>query len=382
MGRLGVGCARAVELVRTGKENSNTVNSLVFVLPWVFGSVAVGLAAGYYLGLGKVPAKDTEKTEQERDAALAVLSELLEATQQLTSDVNERNVEIREVGQSLSNIHVDGELQEIQQQLMKQVTHVLESNVRLEDDLSYTRMQVKHQAIEIDRTQKEARTDVLSGVGNRKGLEERLELMLSTYRRGGDPFVLLFADIDHFKWINDTHGHEAGDHVVTHVGDFLNRCVRDEDFVARYGGDEFVLLFAGLDLATAAEAAERIRSKIANRNFGFDAATDQSAVTFSIGVAAAWTDATPADLLRHADLAVYQSKRQGRNQVYCCTEDGTLLSVSQVLAPAESSESPSPESPSPESQASESETEPLVGATLENASETVLTASPATEVPR
>jgi diguanylate cyclase len=223
---------------------------------------------------------------------------------------------------------VDESMREVQQTLLGEITSVLEANKQLEDDLTYARLRMEEQAQELDRTRREARTDALSGVANRKGFDEKLQMMLGAYKRQGKRCVLALADVDHFKWINDTHGHAAGDQVVTQVGKFLRDCLRGDDFVARFGGDEFALIFANVDLDAGAAVAERIRATVSKNNFGLRVGEEQAAVTFSIGVAAAWDGATADALLERADQALYKAKESGRNKVYCYHHpEGTVVAV-------------------------------------------------------
>jgi diguanylate cyclase len=293
------------------------VTQLQFVLPWVLASVFVGVGVGYYLGRSsRKPVKRSGNTRKEREVTLKVLANLLTTADRLHNDVDVHNSEIKQVGRNLIDMPVDPNLRGVQHALLDQVASVLESNRKLEDDLTYARLKLEQQAQEIDRTRREARTDALSGVANRKAFDERLDLMLRTWRREGESFVLILTDIDHFKWINDTHGHHAGDCVVAHVGQFIKKRLREDDFVARYGGDEFAMLLPGADLPTAAAIAERIRSEIAKQNFDTIEA-ERVAITFSIGVAAVEEGDTAETILRHADEALYKSKQAGRNKVNC-----------------------------------------------------------------
>jgi diguanylate cyclase len=217
---------------------------------------------------------------------------------------------------------------------LQQVTTVLESNRRLEDDLQCTRIRVEQQAEEIDRARKEARTDPLSGVGNRAAFDERLQYRLAMWRRQRVPFVLVLADVDHFKWINDGHGHQAGDLVVQGLGALLKSCLREEDFAARYGGDEFALLLANVDLTHGAKIVERLRTFVSGRNFDKGSSTERLAITLSIGMASSWEGATPEEILRRADTALYRSKEAGRNNVHCFVNDKQLVPAPQLISQA------------------------------------------------
>lgn len=153
--------------------------------------------------------------------------------------------------------------------------------------------------------------DPLTGLGNRLLLRERLERAIS--QRAQSPFALMFIDLDHFKWTNDTHGHEAGDELLVEVARRLRGAVRADDTVARLGGDEFVVLASGVtDHAGAAVLATKVRSAIAEP---FTVGQHGLTVTASVGVVLAGTEHATADaLLRDADLSMYRAKSTGRDR--------------------------------------------------------------------
>jgi diguanylate cyclase len=282
------------------------------------------VVVGYSLGKSKTAHKDRQVTEDQRQVALKALVELLASTEQLTSDVDTHNSQMQQVSRHVGDLKVSGEMEEIQQTLLGEIAAMVKSNQRLEDDLVVARARMEVQAEELDRTRLEARTDVLSGVYNRKAFDERLHLLLSRFRREQKPFMLVLADVDHFKRINDTHGHAAGDRVVTHVGAFLNENVRPGDYVARYGGDEFALLLPETESEAGLELIEQLRTRVSQEAFDIGLRGEQATVTFSIGVAAAAEGDTDETLLLRADRALYRSKAGGRNQVTYQPEESTL----------------------------------------------------------
>lgn len=154
----------------------------------------------------------------------------------------------------------------------------------------------------------QAHTDQLTGVANRRGLLRSIERTHARATRGGSGYVVLMVDVDHFKAINDQHGHEGGDRVLQRVAQALQRGLREGDMVARWGGEEFCVLLPRIVLADARALAERLAQQVA--------AEGDPRVTVSIGLAAAGVAAESAeDVIRRADEALFGAKRAGRNRV-------------------------------------------------------------------
>nr|WP_231126784.1 sensor domain-containing diguanylate cyclase [Motilibacter aurantiacus] len=161
----------------------------------------------------------------------------------------------------------------------------------------------------LERVTALATTDALTGVANRRSFDEALERELSRSSRSGAPLSLALLDIDFFKRLNDTYGHQTGDVALQRVAAAVAQAVRGEDIVARYGGEEFALVMPGTALADAAAVAERVRAAVQ------DIAVEPR-VTVSVGVAAhPQAGQEPAGLVAAADAALYASKEAGRNRV-------------------------------------------------------------------
>ena len=160
----------------------------------------------------------------------------------------------------------------------------------------------------VDQLRDMAATDGLTGVANRRTFEAALEVELDRAARSGNALSLVLVDIDHFKLLNDTHGHQAGDEVLKRVAEALKKQSRGFDTPARYGGEEFAVIMPGCDLQDAERSAERFRSAIA-------AVEGVTHVTASAGVATFPAHATDASsLVQMADAALYESKDNGRNK--------------------------------------------------------------------
>lgn len=171
----------------------------------------------------------------------------------------------------------------------------------------------------------ESRTDVLTGLANRRRFDEELERRWQEWRRKDRNVSLLLIDIDHFKRLNDEHGHLTGDRVLSQLGDLLGEQVRGTDLAARYGGEEFAILAVATESGGAVQAAERIRREVSAHVFLDDSLPvshpaqhheDMPEVTVSIGVSHFNPDDhSPRQLILRADEALYAAKRAGRNQV-------------------------------------------------------------------
>jgi diguanylate cyclase (GGDEF)-like protein len=156
--------------------------------------------------------------------------------------------------------------------------------------------------------------DAMTGLFNRRKLDEDLGAELQRSRRYGRPLSILMMDIDHFKKVNDTYGHHAGDDVIRHVATVAKGCLRTSDFMGRYGGEEFVVVLPEVGAQGAQVVAERIRARIAEHAV---VVGDRAIpVTSSLGVTERRTDTADMQaLIQEADKALYVSKARGRNCV-------------------------------------------------------------------
>ncbi len=160
-----------------------------------------------------------------------------------------------------------------------------------------------------------ATTDALTGLANRGHALQTLQTMATRAQRKHETMGVILLDVDHFKQVNDQHGHPAGDQVLQEIARILQAGIRTYDLAARYGGEEFLLLCDGADLATTAEIAERIRASVASHRFVL-AQGAQLQVTVSLGLHVGSADADAAmALIEAADQALYRAKQAGRNRV-------------------------------------------------------------------
>ena len=168
----------------------------------------------------------------------------------------------------------------------------------------------------VQQTIEMAVTDALTGLNNRRYLDNHLPGMIEKAQTRNAPLSLIICDIDHFKQVNDNHGHDVGDEVIAEFARRIKKNVRNIDLACRFGGEEFVVAMPETDMKTARIVAERIRNEVSVHPFVVDQGGKQLAITVSLGVATLESaDDTPESLLKRADVGLYQAKRGGRNMV-------------------------------------------------------------------
>jgi len=168
----------------------------------------------------------------------------------------------------------------------------------------------------LSKSEERAKTDTLTGLPNRRGLEEFFRIAQIAAMEQGEPLSILLIDVDHFKKFNDNFGHGVGDQVLRLMAKVLSEKIREGDLPARYGGEELIAVLPKADLAACEAIAERIRSSIAECSIT-RRSTDEvlPRITISIGVAQFQPGESMSDLIERCDRALYLAKKTGRNRV-------------------------------------------------------------------
>ena len=190
-------------------------------------------------------------------------------------------------------------------ELCNQVEQILKPTLRLAGQVGDASDQIRHQSTRL-MSFAEARVDPLTGVNNRAGLDHALSTQLAEMARYNTSFSVVLFDIDGFKQINDRQGHLEGDRVLREVARLFDRNMREVDLLARYGGDEFVIVAPQTEIEGIGKLSERIRARV----------EQDTRVTVSGGATSAVDGDTPESLLARADAALYNAKNAGRNCVY------------------------------------------------------------------
>jgi len=212
------------------------------------------------------------------------------------------------------------ELNDVIEEVMRE-TRVIQLNAqRSRDELNQMRSRVTESEQEIMRLQSElsetsemVRHDQLTGALNRKGLEETLERELARSRRRQSPLCVSLLDVDNFKSLNDTYGHQTGDDALVHLARVIRETMRPHDTLARYGGEEFLIILPDTPLADAVTALTRLQRELTKRFFLHK--NEKLLITFSAGVTAFREGEQRQEAIARADAAMYQAKKTGKNRV-------------------------------------------------------------------
>ena len=195
-------------------------------------------------------------------------------------------------------------------------TAVLDTLKRIQDTMQTSQERTRELQAQLDKARVAANSDHLTGLPNRRAFEQTLTRFHKQASSDDGALFVAICDVDHFKRINDSFGHETGDRMLRAIAGVLQRFASEDCFVARHGGEEFVVLIRGADAGEALAKVEAARKELANRKF-VARRTKQAIgqVTFSAGLADVFATDNPRDALAAADDALYRAKEQGRNRV-------------------------------------------------------------------
>jgi diguanylate cyclase len=212
------------------------------------------------------------------------------------------------------------ELTDVLDEVMKETREIQYSAQRSREELMEMRQRVQEAEKEISRLQEElaetsemVRHDALTGVLNRRGMDEALEREVARARRHQGLLCIALLDVDNFKRINDSLGHEAGDAALVHLAHVVKETIRPQDTLARYGGEEFVILLPDTALDDGVNAMVRVQRELTRRFFLHK--NEKLLITFSCGVAELGAEEPPEEGLKRSDAAMYLAKRSGKNRV-------------------------------------------------------------------
>ncbi|MDP3551942.1 MAG: GGDEF domain-containing protein [Novosphingobium sp.] len=261
-----------------------------------------------------------EKGDGTAEQLVALMSRLEESLDDFASTTSSARNATSEYGAALQQ-HVD-DLEQVSRagvvitELATLAKAMMHRTREIEHDLNESEQRAKALQHSLDEARRVADEDHLTGLPNRRAFEAMLDKEIAVAQEAGESLCVAFVDIDHFKRINDTHGHAAGDRVLKVVADTLSRISDARCHVARHGGEEFAVLFRALGPEKARDRLDHAREEISERRL-VNRATDMpfGRITFSGGIADVFAYASKSDALRAADEALYAAKQSGRNQI-------------------------------------------------------------------
>ncbi|WIA56889.1 GGDEF domain-containing protein [Sphingobium sp. WTD-1] len=259
------------------------------------------------------------------DALASMLDKVEENLDQFTGLMTESRNSAKDYGAALQEqakgLAVGGDHEPILARLVGLTRSMVEKTRQVESQLRENQKQTQALKSSLETARRAAEHDHLTGLPNRRAFEGVLREELKLAKEGDEQLSVAFCDIDHFKLVNDTHGHETGDRVLKFVAGLLAKISDDRCHVARHGGEEFVMLFRGKTAAETCEAVDAVREDLATRSLVNRTNGERmERVSFSAGVANVLAYEDPRAALKAADRALYLAKEHGRNRVYLAAE--------------------------------------------------------------
>ncbi|MBI5751336.1 MAG: GGDEF domain-containing protein [Hydrogenophilales bacterium] len=261
--------------------------------------------------------KSAESAELVRMVQLLV-DEVAKRTGSLVNDLGERNRDMRHSIDELSSVQEKTLIMQLLEALVAKADSIHETVADTHEDMEATRLALDHMSAELIETRQSLHEDSLTGAQNRRGMDTILLREVARAKRNQNRLVVAMMDVDHFKQVNDTYGHDVGDKLLVHLSMIAKSVMRESDALIRYGGEEFLLILPETDLQGASYVMDRLRQVIAKAPLIYD--NKRIEVTLSAGLARLGEGENGHSLVLRADHALYEAKRAGRDRVVIASE--------------------------------------------------------------
>ncbi|MFA6971687.1 MAG: diguanylate cyclase [Gallionella sp.] len=249
-----------------------------------------------------------------------LMTTFIDRLSSITTSTGDYHQKIESYSQKIAKSNNLNDLGHLLEDIMQDTREIQTSALRSHEELLDSRKQVENAEAKIMKLEKElsevsemVHQDQLTGALNRRGLDDAFDRESKRVDRSHDPLCVALLDIDDFKRLNDTMGHQVGDQALIHLCNVIKEALRPSDSVARYGGEEFVIILPDVELKEAASTLERLQRELTKQFFMHE--NDRVLVTFSAGVAQRAENEPQEEVIGRADKAMYQAKRTGKNRV-------------------------------------------------------------------
>jgi len=266
--------------------------------------------------VGGTPAETNGEARELMQAVRRFAEQLSQATGSLAEDIEQRNAELKVSMDSMETLGVGPEPPQVSSLLstVLSITSTIHTTVEASHaELQRTREEIEQLKHELQQSREWMQQDPLTGMQNRRGMDAVLLREVARARRSGSVLSLSMIDIDHFKKLNDSYGHHAGDRALVHLAEITRSVLRETDIVVRYGGEEFLMIFPETDLNGARFVVDRLKLVVQKTPLIYEGR--KISLNFSAGIAQLQPDENGSALVLRADRAVLQAKRDGRNRI-------------------------------------------------------------------
>ncbi len=279
----------------------------------------------------------------ERESEFAeVINFLREAVGRLAGEAHSFTAEVGSRSERIQRLTDLEDIRELKRQISLEVQQLKRTvdEKKQKDEATYSRLSKRMELLQhsLAVSREEASLDGLTGIPNRRTFDRVLDQWIAEHKTSSNRFILAMLDLDDFKVINDTRGHQVGDRVLLCAARFFGKSIRSKDFLARFGGEEFVMLMDGLTVDQAHAKFTHMLSRLTATKYDYeiDGGVDSISFTASCGLAECGPDETVESLLRRADEALYQAKKGGKNRAVVSPSEkkrGRLWRSLQPLVP-------------------------------------------------
>ncbi|PCH99309.1 MAG: GGDEF domain-containing protein [Alphaproteobacteria bacterium] len=263
---------------------------------------------------------NSDKSKETLEKAEKIVGNTLTDVDEMFTSIQSSNDHfggsLESVGAKIANTKDPEELKKLVDNMMSDTQKMMSENQSLEQKLKKSSTTMQALKTEMESVRKEAFTDGLTGIANRKKFDMEIELMMAEAREEKQPITLIIGDIDHFKSFNDTYGHQIGDQVLRLVARTFHDGVKGRDLPCRYGGEEFVILLPDTAVENGLKVADILREAVKSKEIRNRATGETiNSVTISMGVAQLGEGESVKDWIERSDKALYRAKKKGRDRI-------------------------------------------------------------------